>query len=154
MPGEDVAPGEIEHVARDLVEIEQLPVRFSALEHRAQAPDDLAGAPVRARDVFEDLVDLMQVDGLPSEHAAGGLGVAQNRGQRLAQLVGQRTGELAEDRDAAQMRQELALLLRLTLGALALGDVPDRRDEARVTAHLDGLGRDDRLAQLPVRVRN
>jgi len=28
------------------------------------------------------------------------------------------------------MRQELALLLRLTLGALALGDVPDRRDEA------------------------
>ncbi len=90
----------------------------------------------------------MQVDGLPSEHAPGGLGVAQNCGQRLAQLVGQRTGELAEDRDAAQMRQELALLLRLTLGALALGDVPDRRDEARVTAHLDGLGRDDRLAQL------
>src|SRR5205823_7782921 len=77
-----------------------------------------------------------------------GLGVAQDRRQRLAELVRQGTGELAEDRDAAEVRQDLSLLLSLPLGALALGDVPDRRDEARVAAHLDGLGRDDGLAQL------
>ena len=87
---------------RDLVEIERLELRFALLQQRAQPADDFAGALVVVHDVVENLADLGQIERLLRQEALGRLGVAQDRRQRLVQLVGQRAGELAEHCDARQ----------------------------------------------------
>src|SRR5262249_36186317 len=58
------------------------------------------------------------------------LGIAENRGQRLLELVGEGAGELAEHRGARQVRELLALIARIGLGALAGRDVGARDDRA------------------------
>ena len=66
---------------------------------------------------------------------AGCLCVAEDSGERLAQFVRERTGEFADRRDPAQMRQLTSLGGCLELGALAIGDVPDdAEDLVAVTA--------------------
>ena len=63
------------------------------------------------------------------------LGVAQDRPERLVDLVRQRRGELAHHRDAPRVRDLLPQPLRLLLGVFARGDV------ARGAAHQDRLAR-------------
>ena len=49
--------------------------------------------------------------------------VVENGRQRLAQLMGESTGQFAERGHAGQVREQLSLLLKLQLGLFALGDV-------------------------------
>ena len=58
-------------------------------------------------------------DDVGREQKLSRLGVAEDRGQRLVQLMGQRRGELAQRRDAADVRQLLPEPLRFELPLLA-----------------------------------
>ena len=57
------------------------------LEEGSQAADDLARALVFAYDVGEDLASLGEIGELLGEEALGRLGIGENDGQRLVQLV-------------------------------------------------------------------
>jgi len=57
-------------------------------------------------------------------------GHAEDRGERLVQLVGEGAGELAEQRHAREVSELQALLLRLELCAALGGDVLGRSSKA------------------------
>src|SRR5262249_45368212 len=72
-----------------------------------------------------------------NDEALGRLGVTENRGQRLIDLVGERARELAEHSHAREMRQFLTQAPQLVFDAPALGDVdagPDHPDTATILA--------------------
>ena len=140
---------QLERFAHHLVEVEQLKLCLALPEQGAKPPDDLAGARVLLRDIVEDLAHFLHVDGPLVEQALRRLGVGENRRQRLAELVRERSGELAEDRHSSQVRELALAFLHLAFCAPLVGEISDDRDEARLAGHLRGLCADDDLAQLP-----
>ena len=78
---------QIERLANQFVDIERLRLHVAALVQRAEAADDLGGAVVVGHDIVADLAQLGEIDVLASEHFLRCLGVAENRGERLIQLV-------------------------------------------------------------------
>ncbi|HXK11038.1 MAG TPA: hypothetical protein VMT70_15420 [Vicinamibacteria bacterium] len=67
--------------------------------------DDLARPVVVLADVGEDGANLLQVRRTALEQQLGGLRVAQDRSQRLVELVRQARGERGHGRHAGRMRQ-------------------------------------------------
>jgi len=106
---------------------------------RKTPADHLSGAPIVGGDVPQDVLQLLGVEAAGGEEPLRRLRVAQDRRERLIDLVGQSAGELAEHRDPAEVRQLLALLVRLALGPPLLGDVADESDHAALAAQLDDL---------------
>jgi hypothetical protein len=86
----EVASGQVEDLASDVVDLERLSLGLSALQHAAVPHDDLAGAPVGLDDRLDALRHLAEVRRRAPEVLLRRLGVDQHRGQRLVQLVGQR----------------------------------------------------------------
>ena len=120
-------------VAQHLGQVEPLGRDALPPEQAAHAVDDVAGASVVLADVLEDRGDLGQVGhGLLQEQRSR-LGVAQDRTQRLVDLVRERAGQLAHHGDAPDVRHVLAQAQHLLFGQLALRRVdarpagPDRR---------------------------
>ena len=109
-----------EHLAHQLVRVERLELGLAALEQRAQPPDHLARALVGGDDVLQDLREDLRLGGLVGEEVLRRLRVAEDRGERLVQLVGDAAGELAQHRHARKMRELQALLARLELDPGAL----------------------------------
>ena len=70
------------------------------------------GAAVRLGDVREAGAHFVQVDVVVGKKAQAGLRVAEDGGERLIQLVRERGGEFAEQRDAADAREFGLLLVR------------------------------------------
>ncbi len=68
-------------------------------EECADAPDDLGGAVAVADDAFGGEVGLEQIRRLGEEPAAAGMGVGDDRGQRLVDLMRDGGGELADGGD-------------------------------------------------------
>ena len=74
-------------------------------QQRAQVVDDRAGPLVVLDDVVDGGPQLFEIQGVPGQKVPRGLRVAEHRRQRLTQFVRERTRELAEQRDPAQVRQ-------------------------------------------------
>ena len=83
-------------------------------EHRPQPLDHLGGAHVVGDDVAHHGADLAQVGVGLGEQLQRRFRVAEDRGQRLAQLMRERARQLAEHGGAAEMNE--LLLLRAFLG--------------------------------------
>jgi hypothetical protein len=121
--GDELAVGQAEHFVRDVVEVQRLQHGSALPEERAPPSDDRAGSPIVVDDVVQDVPNLRQIDGLSGQKPLRCLRVAQDRRQRLAQLVGQCARQLPERGHAGQVREQLPLLLSLQLSLLALGEV-------------------------------
>ena len=107
-----VALQEPRHFTHDLVQVERHALEVALLEQRAQPVDHRAGSFLVLDDVADDLRDLHEIHGLGREQTLRRLGVAQDRRQRLAQVVRERRGELSNGRDPADVRQLLSQPLR------------------------------------------
>src|SRR6185436_8162783 len=70
----------------------------------------------------------------PVQDAERGFGIAENRGQWLLELVRERARQLAQHRGARQVRELLALVARVGLGALARRHLGARDDGATLGA--------------------
>ena len=91
---------------------------------------------------------------MPSQEAQRGLSVGQDRRERLIQLVRERGGQLADRRDAREVRQLVSAALRLELRELALGDIGPRHDGAalRYVQRYHGERVPALAARCPIRV--
>ena len=88
-------------------------------------------AQVVVHHVAQDRAYLLQVGRLPRQDPLGRLGVAEDGGQGLVQLVGQGPRQLAQDRHARKAGQLVALPRRVQLGLPPLGDVDAAPDVAQ-----------------------
>ena len=100
-----VAVEQADHFLEDGVEVERPQVRGVFLHERPDPTDDLAGAGVIVGDVVEDVANLLQVRVGGVQEPGRGLGVAQDRGQWLVELVRQRRGHLAHRGDPPRVGQ-------------------------------------------------
>ncbi len=120
---DEVATHEREYLLDHLVHVDRLVLRFFLPQHGAQPRDDRAGPLVARDDVGEDLRDLIELRRVAGKKPLGRLCIAENRRQRLVQLVRKRAGQLAQHRYAREVRHLVALAGRFALAALALADV-------------------------------
>ena len=97
-------------------------MHLAIFQKLAQAADDLASVLLGLDDVAEDFRQLRAVDLGAGEETQRRLGIAEDGGEGLVQLVGERTGELAEHGHAREMGQFRAHFLHLPLGLLARCD--------------------------------
>src|SRR6185295_15354512 len=102
-------------------------------------------------DVPEDAADLFRARGTAVDQALTGLRIAQDRGQRLVEIVRAGAGQLAQRRYAREVNDLPAQLLGLVLQRLVVGDVAQGSGQAGGRARADALGIDlhpDRIACL------
>src|ERR1700677_1995439 len=86
-------------------------LEFALLDKRANLPDDFTCAVVVLDEVPQYLAHFFKIDWLRRHEALSRLRVAQDRGQRLVQLMRERTGKLSKSRDARQVRKLLPVAL-------------------------------------------
>ena len=98
-PADQVGVGEVQHFGGDLVEGNRQHLRLAAFQERSQTLYHLAGPPVLVNDVGEDVLHLGQVRRHLGQQALRRLGIGENDGERLIQLVGERAGEFAQGCD-------------------------------------------------------
>ena len=75
--------------------------------------DHRARSLVVVDDVLQDRTYLAEVHGVGLEDILGGLGIAQDRGQRLVELMSQRRGQLPDRRHSIDVAEILPKLLQL-----------------------------------------
>src|SRR5882762_5316408 len=139
---DQIAVRQLQHFAHELVGVQRLELRFAFFEQSAQPADDFSGAPVLGDDVAEYLAQLLGVDTALLEIVLGSLRIAQNGGERLVELVGERPGKLADQGHAGQMGDLLLLVPCFAFGALFLGDVANGFDETGHAADFDDFSGD------------
>ena len=115
------------HERKDIVrqagEDDGLQLKVAPLEQCSQPVNHVAGALLVLADVGDDGTQLLQVRNIGLQEQFRRFGVAQNRAERLIQLVRKRGGEFPHGGDATQMGKFLDVLPRFSFCALALGDV-------------------------------
>ncbi len=126
--GDDIARDEftvhqVEGFAHQVVEIDGCVLRVALAQQRPQPLNDLRGAFIVLDDVLEDFDELGRARGSFLQHAQRRLGVAEDRRERLFELMRKRARQLAENRGARQVRELLTLIARVRLGAFARGDI-------------------------------
>ena len=147
----------------EAVEVEKLGSMLALAQQSAQAADDLAGAVVLLHDVVQHFAQLGEIGLRHRQHAAARLGVGEDRGERLIDLMRDRARKLAQERDPHQMRELATLLLDLDLRTLERRDVgKDAADAqelsgiviARLRARIDPVDlATDRNPKVPPRRR-
>ena len=122
-------------------------------EHLAHPEDHLAGAAAVVDDVVEALLHAVEDFGPRFEQVASRLGVAEDAGERLIQLVRDRRGQLAEARSPRDVGQLLAAAPGLALGLAAepgvgqhVGDQAQLYDAGRRDDSASGRGHPQRPA--------
>ena len=83
----EVGPHELQDRLHDLVERQRLPLRSAALQHPAQAPDDLPRALVGVDDVAQDRPHLIEIWARALQHQLRRLGIAHHRHALHAHLL-------------------------------------------------------------------
>src|SRR3974390_749965 len=96
VPSAEIAACEFQGAQQTPIEIDELQSARLVLEQAAQMTDDLACARIVLDDVGNRLLQLVHVDRRTPNHALGRLGIAHNGHERLLELVGQGTRELAK----------------------------------------------------------
>ncbi len=99
----DIATQERKDAANDLVEVECLAPGHTFGQEIPQAQDHVAGALPLLRDVFEDLPDHRRIRLAASEEKLARLGIRDDRGEGLTDLVGQGGREISRCRQAARV---------------------------------------------------
>jgi hypothetical protein len=94
--------------------------------------DDIPGPLVVAHDVVEDGLHLAVVGPWVGQKAPCGLGVAQDRRQRLVQLVGEGGHQLAGNIDTRQTLELVAGTFQLALAGEPVGDVLADAEQAGI----------------------
>jgi len=84
-----IAAHELHHITAEDVEVEQDILEFVLAEQVAQALDDLTGALDVLDDVGQDVAELAERGWRGLHEPTGSLGVGQDPGQWLVQLVGE-----------------------------------------------------------------
>src|SRR5204863_78909 len=123
-----VAAHELRHALDQRIEVERHRLGLALAQEISQAFDDVAGPPGVLDDIAHDRAQLVSIQGRDVEKLLGGLGVGQDSGQGLVQLVGQRCGQLADRRPPREVREVPATALGVDLRALALRHVGVRND--------------------------
>ena len=93
----------VQRLRNCLIEIELPQLDRVPLQQAAQVADDLARALIVAADVGENLLQQIQVGRVLREQDLGRLGIAQDRSQRLIELMRDRSGEGARGGGPVQM---------------------------------------------------
>ncbi len=100
-----------------------------------QPADHVAGAQIVASDARDDAPQVLAAIDARLEDQLGGVGAGEDRAERLVDLVGDRSRQLAGDRQARGVREFGALLLHRHLGpATATSLEQQRGDEPRPAA--------------------
>ena len=123
-----------EHFQELLVDVQAVLAHHLALRQRADARDDVARALAVGRDVVERRPRFRDVGRIGGEPARARAGAGDHPPQGLADLVGDRGGQLAERRQPRHVRelrsgrlQRMVLVPQPLLRELALGDVARQR---------------------------
>ena len=122
-PRRCIDPHERRHIADKRGDVEPCRVERLPLEQRAHAIDDVASALVVRANVRKNRADLIEIRRGVLQEQLGRLGVAQDRRERLIDLMCQPGCELAHHRDAPRVRDLLLEQLCLLLGLFARGHV-------------------------------
>ena len=123
LSGDEIGVQQGERFAHEFVDVDRAHFPFPALVQRAEPTDDLSRTIVFRHDVVADRAQFVEIDIVTPQHLPRRFGVAQNRCERLVQLVRDRCRQLAEQRDARHVPQRRAVLLGFQFGDLALRDV-------------------------------
>src|SRR5512138_430684 len=115
--------GKLERLMNRFRQIEPLRVSVASPQHLAQAPDELAGALVARNDVIDNRAHFLEIHGLLREVVLRRLRVAQDRRERLIELVRECCGELTQLFDARKMDELFLATLPLVLRTLVLSDL-------------------------------
>ena len=130
-----LAAQEDDHLANDLVQINRLPLRSALPEEQARPADDVRRARSVLHDAHRGRARFREIRGLPREPVQAGVGVGDDRGDRLVHLVGQGRGQRAHGRhpiDVGEIGPRLAqrffrALLLEQGGAQREGEQDERR---------------------------
>ena len=124
----ELAVQELQHVVHDMVQLGGDELLVGLFHQQAQMVDQLPGPLVGLDDLRQDGADLRDVGRVVRQKALRRLGIAQDGGQRLVQLVGERARELGERGHPRQMGQLHALLALLHFGLPPCRDVAHDAD--------------------------
>src|SRR5688572_14092233 len=118
-----IATDKHHNIAQDTGKIEGCELDFLLFHECAQLVDHLASPPVVLHDVLKYLAYLFQVGRVGVEKALRRLGVTENGGERLVQLMGQRRREFSHRRDASDVGQLCTLPGRFEFSFFVVSDV-------------------------------
>ena len=137
---------EREHVLRERLDRDRLPLHVPLLEPRAHTLHDLCGPAVVAHHILDDGMQLLDIERLSLQKNLRSLAVLLDGAQRLADFVRERGRELAEERDATDVSELAAQLACFSLRAPLLRHVAHDATHQRrlaIRTELDRpLGRD------------
>ena len=123
VPSGGVGPHETCDIANEFAHIERPRIEVLPLEQPAHPVDYGARTLVVLADVGEDRADLVEVGRFILHEKLRSLRVAQDRAERLINLMRQRRGELAHHRDAADVSDLLPQDLCVQFGLFVRSDI-------------------------------
>ena len=141
-PVHKIAVQEMQRILHHLVHVDRPMLRILLLEERPQALDHRGRAPIVLHDVVDDLRDLVEPRRRLREESLRSLGVAQDRRQRLIELVGERSRQRTQHAHPRQMRHFVALARRRSLDAPAFRHVDDGHEHERTVLGLHRIEAD------------
>jgi len=106
-------------------------------QQRAHAADHVPGATVVIDDIGQDIFQFVGVERILHENPLCRLGIAQDRHQRLVELVRKRPRKLPDHGDPGQVRQLVALLRGLERRRLEACEVGDSNQVVAFVPELD-----------------
>ena len=98
--GHELTVGQPQNFHGHFIDIGRLKLRFALLEQHAEPADHLARPVIVDDDVIQNLANLGQIDDFFCQYPLRRLRVAEDRGQRLVQFMGQGAGQFPEAGDA------------------------------------------------------
>ena len=126
-----------------LVEIRLPQFEFGLAQELADARNDVAGAPIVALDVAQDVRHLAQLGRIGAEQYFGRAGIVVDGPERLIELVRDRCGHLAQCHPPVHVRHLRKALPRLRLGHAAPAALGEQRRDQQALPDDDCQRRED-----------
>ena len=140
LTGDQVAVDQFADLPNDRVDIQWLPLHLTFLEHGPHLTNHLAGPLSGRHDVRQDGVQIPHLQPAVRQQPLSRLRIAEDGGERLVKLVGERRREFPECHYPHHVRQFLALAQDFQLHLLALGDIDRGPQHAQWYCQLDRRG--------------
>ena len=138
-PAQEVAAHEAQRVLHHLVHVDRPMLGLFLPEERPQTLDHRGRAAIALHDVVDDVRDLVEPRRRLREETLRRLCVAQDRRQRLVELVRERSRQRAQHANPRKMRHLVALARRRLLEAPPLRHVDDGREHETALLRLHGV---------------
>ncbi len=140
------------HVAYDVVDVEERRLPFALFDQRTHADDDFARAQPRAADVDQGGMQLVVCRRTASEQRFGGLGIGDDRAQRLVDLVRDRRRQFAGQGQARGLFEFRAMTAGRRLRLASAAPLEDQQhDERRLAEDQERRAEDLRPVVAPQR---